>query len=234
MAQGTFTRTWMACRDCGVAQALPGPGAVEIARAELEQAIVAFCDAHAGHVLTTVRAKEEEPPLADRPLWHPMARVSYSVTDGQRDYVLTARRQSLDEERIYEIREGRLPEIRFAVEVSSSEVASALRAAFGSSVAPALLAELVKAVHELAREIEPRSLETAFDDAEDPSIQYADWPESYRGALLATGERILPRSLHDAWRHFVHEQALAHKALALKRVAYRQHLAVERSLSAPL
>ncbi len=234
MVKRDTARTWIACRQCGVAQPLPNSASPGPVLQEMEQAATSFLDAHSKHLLITLFRVEEAPVLADRPLWDPTARVTVQATDGQTDYLITAERPSVEEQRTYHVCEGRLPPVQVEIELVTTEFRSALRKVFGTQTEAAALQRLEAAVQNLVASMDPTLLESAFDDPDHPSVQYADWPDPYRTDLCLLGRRFLPECVAPAWQRFVDEQAVAHGALALKKVARIQRSSEGRSLPAPL
>lgn len=234
MASDTTTKTWIACRDCGTAYLLASQPPGLLPNEELREAVAAFLDNHRGHLLTTLHATAESFMVSDRPLWDPLARVFIQATDGQTDYVITADRTSLDQERQYRAREGRLAPQIVEVSLLTEEAWAALCEAFGASVETTVLAQLLEAGRELAARIPPTALEPSFDDPDDPNVRYADWPEPYLSQLVQLGLQRLPAAQHMAWASFVRQRAVAHGALALRICSRPYNPAVHANAVAPL
>lgn len=215
MTSDNTTKTWIACRDCGVAHLLTSQPRGILPRDELDNAVTAFLDNHRGHTLTTLRATSDSPLVCDRPLWDPLTRVSVQASDGQTDYVVTSERPSLDQERRYRVRPGRLPPRLVQVGLVTDEAWTTLCENFAGWVEGNVLTQLFEAVRGLAASIPPTAVEPSFDDPNDPQVGYANWPEPYLVQLVELGRRWLPPSCRAAWNSFVREHTAAHGALGL-------------------
>lgn len=210
---------WLACRDCQVAHPVGAPavGMPSELHDELSAAVTAFLNAHAGHQITHVRRDDECAVQSGLPLWDPMACVHMEVTDGNQYFVLTAKRRSIEEPRTYRIAPGRL-EVRHAcVEVDDRDIRRSLDRAFYPQVlGETKIDRFVRTLHELLSHIEPNSLASAFDDADDPAVSIAPLPETICTEL---GQRCVeifdPFELHRVLA-FLHDNRSEAGALAVR------------------
>jgi len=172
-----------ACRDCGELYPVPDTGAALLDDADGVDPYEEFLARHRTHHIAGFRRSGSE-CHADRPLWDPMATLTFEVTDGERLYVVSATRRSIEDDRVY----------RFALGVldkrGNSEVQIAPRdLRRGLSSPPALrpmqIDRFFSALDEVISQIDPDELLTAFDDADDPAVSIADMPDGIYNDLLA-------------------------------------------------
>jgi len=177
------TLHFTACRDCGELQPLVDTGATLLDDADGVDPYKEFTARHRTHDIARVWRSGSE-CRADRPLWDPMATLTFEVTDGDRTYVVSATRRSIEDERVYGFTLGVLDE------VGNSEVQIDARAlqrglSYLHALPPMTVDRLLSAVNELISQIDPDELVTAFDDADDPAVSIADMPDGIYDKILA-------------------------------------------------
>ena len=208
---------FLLCRSCAVLHSLESaaadlsPEGREDALRELE----AFESEHDGHRLEEVVRNSPSASL-DRPAWDPMATLWFFVRSGSEELLVRASRASIEEPRGYRL----IPEpppSRGLVEIDAALVRRALdRHFFPQAVSSRKLDYFVGALGELVADIDPRSVETSFDDPEYADAGIGPLPEEICHALL---ERAA--ALFDAWElerlcEFVAEHRREDGALALR------------------
>jgi hypothetical protein len=210
---------WLiACRDCGVLQLVPcvrSTGTDDAAEASLE-AYRQFFTQHHAHDLTWF-ARHEDQLASDRPLWDPMATVTFEVTDGQRTYVATGSRTALDEPRVYGFAPGTLESASAAILVDDTDLRRGLDLEFyPRALRLAKLDRFVLAVREVVSHLNPEQLPIAFDDADDPMVSIARMPDqSYQELLVRCTEIFDPAEI-DTVSKFLRDNRDEDGLLALR------------------
>jgi len=212
------TRHFLACHDCGILQpvvhvtSLRFDDVADDALADYK----AFVANHAAHRTDRLRRTGFE-SRADRPLWDPMATLTFAVTDGQHDYVVTAARTSIEEPRDYRFARGLLEMTNAEVAIDEADLRRGLDLEFYPHVLRATKVEQFMAlVRDVICNVSPDKLELAFDDTNDPAVSIAPLPD-------ALYERLAEQcaDIFDAWesarvRTFLHENRDADGLLALR------------------
>jgi len=214
---------FLACHDCGVLHPVAGRP-VQLADdldAETMDEYDTFVTAHAGHHTTRLRRHGFE-SRSDRPFWDPLATVMFEATDGQRTYVVSASRLSIDEPRLYRFMPGTLQVTASEVDVETADICRGLDMEFHPyALRPTKLDRFLAVLHEVVSHIDPDELEVAFDAADDPAVSIAPMPEPMYRELLARCAEIF-----DPWEltrvnHFLDENRAEDGLLALR---VRRHL----------
>jgi len=190
------TTSFLACRDCWVLHPIPGL-LIDYTDEAREDAFAAFHEFrvhHATHNTTHLQRQRCE-TFADRPLWDPLVTIGFQVTDGERDYIVQAARESIDEPRVYRFLPGTIGFTSSEVIVDDHDVRRALdRAFFPHALRPTTLDRFISILHDVVSHIPPDELEIAFDAAEDPSVSIARMPNGSYDELLARSAEIF-----DSW-----------------------------------
>ena len=95
---------FLGCHDC---QLLSPVVASDGATQDDQEAYREFAAAHGTHHTALLSWPTSE-TWSDRPLWDPLATISFEVSDGARTCVVHASRQCIDEPRIYRFQPGSL------------------------------------------------------------------------------------------------------------------------------
>jgi hypothetical protein len=203
-----FDRTrFIGCRSCG--QLLPLPhGDTEGCAVAQEEAAAAhdeFRHCHAAHD-TAEFIREGSTLLADRPLWDPLARVTFEITDGARVYLVTAERSDIDEPRTYRFTAGRLTETATAVDVAAHDLERALdREFYPLALRRAKVDRLLRVLQDIVRHarLDDLDLDDAFDDVSDPAVSIAPLPEPLFDELVRRCTEIFEPSELDRVLRFL-------------------------------
>ncbi len=191
-----FREDLLACRDCQLLQ--PAVDDSPTHRDELTQDAVdaqnEFIARHAAHHLARFRRHGSE-SHADRPLWDPMATITFEVTDGDRIYVATCARQSIDAPRVYRFAPGSLEVHNAEVSVDVGDLRRGLDLQFyPHAIRPTKVERLVAILCDLVGHVAPDELQIAFDTSEDPAVSIARMPDTVYETLVACCADIF-----DAW-----------------------------------
>ncbi|MGH3054354.1 MAG: hypothetical protein ACRDL7_05190, partial [Gaiellaceae bacterium] len=89
------TLHFLACRDCGELYPLLNLGGALLGDAEGDDIYMEFRNKHRTHQLACLWRSGSE-LRADRPVWDPMATLTFEVNDGDRCYVVSANRTSIE------------------------------------------------------------------------------------------------------------------------------------------
>jgi len=177
------TLDFTACRDCGELHPLVDTGATSLDNADGVDPYKEFLARHRTHDIARVSRSGSE-CRADRPLWDPMATLTFEVTDGDQVYVVSASRRSIEDERVYRFALGVLDEVASSeVQINARDLRRGL--SYALALPPMKIDRLLSAVEELINQIDPDELVTAFDDADDPAVGIADMPNGIYDELLA-------------------------------------------------
>jgi len=139
-----------------------------------------FLTAHTAHALIELQ-RQGSATTSSGPVWDPLARLCFEVSDGQQNLLVTAQRTAIDEPREYRFVSGRLASSAAVVTIEDSNVRRGLdRQFFPHAVRPSKIDSFVGMLREVVSQIDADALEIAFDDAEDPAVSIARFPdESY-------------------------------------------------------
>jgi hypothetical protein len=217
---------FLACRDCNVLQPLATSflrcvDAAEAAAAQ--EACEEFVVGHCTHRTARLRRCGSE-CYADRPLWDPMATVTFVATDGEHTYVVTAGRSSIDAPRAYRFQPGTLAVESTEIAVDTADLRCGLDLLFHPhALRPTKVERFLAAVDALIHRIDLEHIEIAFDVADDPAVSIARMPDSAYSQLLDQCEQIF-----DSWEllhvtAFLKSNRDADGLLALR---VRRHLAI--------
>jgi hypothetical protein len=176
---------FLACRDCGVLQPEIGysagwtDGAVEDAVDAYDE----FLASHRAHRTARFRRHGAE-THADRPLWDPMARIAFEVSDGGDPYTVRSERQAIDQPRVYHFTRGALPPTSVQTTIDAAELCRGLDLAFHPhALRPSKAERLITVMQDLVSQIAPEDVEVAFDVADDPACSIARMPDATYTAL---------------------------------------------------
>ena len=171
---------WLACHDCGCAQPVipEHTASLDEILAEAIEAYGQFVSGHSMH-RTALLQRVGSDVHSDRPLWDPMAALSFEVTDGTHTYVVTSERRSIDEPRVYRFTPGRLLVARSEVAIDDRDLRRGLDLEFyPHALRPTKLDRFVSVLHEAISHITADSLEITFDVADDPAVSVARMPDA--------------------------------------------------------
>jgi hypothetical protein len=235
MAPREPQRVWICCRLCAEAHLLRTSVDAWLPKEEEhQQAVVEFLEAHAHHPVTQLVPTSPGRSVYSGPLWDPRTVFLIEVTDGREVYVLEALRSDVGAPRRYRLRTGRLPQPCTLIAMDTALALRALQAEFGSAVPVATAQRLVECAADVLTRISPVTIDPAFDDANDPDLAFADWPDAAIEALVVVGRKMLSPSLHQRWQTFLREQCRATGAWAIQVRQLRKELSTLEGLHAPL
>lgn len=205
----------IACRDCGLLQPVTAATGGDAAAA-LFEAYHEFLGEHDGHEITWLTRVGCEVGC-DRPLWDPMGTVTFTVTDGEHNYLATGTRTALDEPRLYRFAPGALSATATEILIDDRDLRRGLDLEFyPQALRLTKLERFLVAVREVVDQLNPEELPIAFDDAEDPAVSIARMPEqSYQELLLRCSEIFDPAEL-DTVNRFLRENCGEDGLLALR------------------
>ena len=208
-----------ACRDCGELHPVPDAPVTFLDDAGGVDPYKEFLARHRTHHIAGFRRSGAE-CRTDRPLWDPMARLTFEVTDGDRSYVVSATRRSIEDERVYRFAPGVLDKVENSeVQIDSRDLRRALF--YPPPLRPMKIDRFLSAVDEVISQIDPDELVTAFDDADDPAVSVADMPDGIYNELLARCTDIFDPSEMPRVVTFLCDNRNADGLLALR---VRRHL----------
>jgi hypothetical protein len=191
-------RPLIACCDCSVLQPLVCVRSTQVDDAAnvWRQAYRDFLADHRGHDLACF-ARHGDALASDRALWDPMATIRFEVTDGERIYVATGSRTSLEEPRAYRFEPGTLDVVGTAILVDDGDLRRGLDWEFyPHALRLGKLDRFVLIVHDIVGRLNPEELPIAFDDADDPMVSIARMPDrSYQELLARCAEIFDPTEL---------------------------------------
>lgn len=217
MGLGT-TLHFLACRDCGELHPIPDTGAALLDDADDTAGDVdpykEFRVRHHTHHLASFQRRGTE-CRANRPLWDPMATLTFEVTDGDRSYVVRATRRSIEDERVYRFALGGLDDVgNSEVQIDPRDVRRGLFSP--PPLRPMKIDRFLSAVQEVISSIDPDQLITSFDDADDPAVSVASMPDGIYNELLERCNDIFDQSELPRVVSFVCDNRNADGLLALR------------------
>jgi hypothetical protein len=212
------TDALLACRDCQVLYPVVGTAAADgnAASGEDFDGQQQFTESHVAHRLARFYRHGAD-SRADRPLWDPMATITFEVTDGHERYVATSTRRSVDAPREYRFARGTLEVRNAEVVIDDGDLRRGLDLRFyPHAVRPTKVDRFIAVLREIVCGIEPDNLDIAFDDADDPAVSIARMPDTVFHALLTRCADIF-----DSWEMlqvgaFLHENREEDGLLALR------------------
>lgn len=210
--------TFLACCKCGVAQplvlnvSLPSDAMAEDAISSCND----FLADHLSHEMVRCTRRSAD-SIADRPLWDPLAAITFEVTDGQQTYVVTSARQSIDEPRLYRLAHGTLTVQGSEVSLDDADLRRGLDMEFfPHALRPTKVDRLLSVMHQIVNRVDPETLAIAFDAADDPAVSIAPMPEAaYQELLTRCAEIFDPGELEPVTR-FLRENRDESGLLALR------------------
>jgi len=218
--------SFFACRDCGILHPVVDCSSYSTAEAEATQELSNFIAQHGAHRITHVERQGSD-AVSDRPIWDPMATVTFAVTDGKHVYVVSGGRRSIEEPRVYRFSAGRLEIHAAEVAVDERDLRRGLdRAVYPHAVRPSTIDRFIAAVREAVRRLRADDLEIAFDAADEPNVSVARLPEEAYGELVARGAEIFGAAEWPHISRFLDENRGEDGLLALR---VRRHAAVRHA-----
>lgn len=180
----------------------------------------AFRREHQGHELEIVR-RLPGVSTYDRPAWDPMATEWFQVTSGHGTLLVRCWRDSADEPRRRMLQAGPIPPEHSSVEIDLALLRRALdRHFFPHALRARKLEQFLTLVQELIHDIDPASLEIAFDDVEHANASFAPFPDELCDLLLAQCRSVFDETELQRVAEFIDSNRSAVGALAVR--VYRQ------------
>jgi hypothetical protein len=208
----------IACRDCSVLQPLVcvRPTRADDTADVWSQAYRDFLAAHRGHDLACF-ARHGDALAADHALWDPMATIRFEVTDGERIYLATGSRPSLEEPRVYHFRPGTLDVVGTAILIDDDDLRRGLDWEFyPHALGLGKLDRFILVVREIVGHLNPEELPITFDDADDPMVSIARMPDRSYSELLARCAEIFDSAELDTVSKFLCDNRDEDGLLALR------------------
>jgi hypothetical protein len=208
----------IACRDCSVLQPLVCARSTrpDDAAQVWRQAYRDFLAEHRGHDLACF-ARHGDALASDHPLWDPMVTIRFEVTDGERIYVATGTRPSLEEPRVYRFGPGTLDVVGTAILVDDDDLRRGLDWEFyPNALRLGKLDRFLLVVHEIVGRLNPEELPITFDDADDPTVSVARMPDHSYQELLARCAEIFDPTELDTVSRFLRDNRDEDGLLALR------------------
>ena len=203
-----------ACRDCGELHPVLDADVALFDDADGVDLYKEFLARHRTHDIASFRRSGTE-CRTNRPLWDPLATLTFEVTDGNRSYVVSATRRSIDDERVYRFAVGVLDTLGNAeVEINPRDLRRALFRP--PPLRPMKIDRFLSAIDDVISQIDPDELVTAFDDADDPAVSVADMPDGIYNELLARCTDIFDSSEMPRVLNFLCDNRNADGLLALR------------------
>lgn len=170
----------------------------------------------AHHIASLWRSGSEV--RADRPLWDPLATLTFEVTDGDQSYVVNATRRSIEDDRRYQFAPGLLEVGNAEVQIEPYDLRRGLDLQFRpEKLSRVRIDRFLAAVHEVVNQLDAEELEIAFDDADDPTVSIAGMPDATYNDLLARCAKIFdPREELPRVVAFLRDNRGADGLLALR------------------
>ena len=205
--------SYLACHDCQVLGRVVAPND---AAPDDDEEYREFVARHAAHRTDRMRRQSSE-GWSDRPLWDPMATLSFEVSDGRQTYLVQASRPSIDEPRVYRFTPGTLEVKSTAVTIDDRDVRRGLDMQIQPhSVRSTKLDRFMAALHEVVSAIAPQDLDLAFDAVDDPNVSMARMPETTYRSLLSRCTAIFDASEWPLVHEFLRENRAEDGLLALR------------------
>ncbi len=212
------TTQLIACRDCGLLQpvetstTIPGDAAIEAALEAYGQ----FLADHHQHELTWL-ARTACETSSDRPLWDPMATITFAATDGEHCYVVSGTRTSIEEPRVYHFAPGSVDAGNASVLVADQPLRRGLDLEFyPHALRLTKIEQFLSAVHDIIGHLDADELPIAFDDADDPAISIARMPDATYQELLTRCADIFDAAEIETVIKFLRENRDEDGLLALR------------------
>ena len=220
------------CRECG-ALFRPSPydrvpeflmtadGYTEIARDDC----MAFLARHARHPLETLRLTGDA-SAHEGPLWDPMARGYWQVSNGTEPFVVEGWRDHVAQPLQYRLVAGRLVAERVAVEIPEDEIREQVdRALYPGVARERNVTAFVERFKAVVWQLDPASLEVLYDLPDDPTLGVAKLPALALTRLALHASQIFDRT--DSARIDAHLAATAGDPDAFT-VLVRRRVRIER------
>ena len=214
----SHNRPLIACRDCSVLQPLTCVRSTQADDAAdvWREAYRDFLADHRGHDLACF-TRHGDAFASDHALWDPMATITFEITDGERIYVATGSRLSLEEPRIYRFVSGTLDAVGTAILVNDEDLRRGLDWEFyPHALRLGKLDRFVLMVREIVGRLNPEELPIAFDDADDPMVSIARMPDRSYQELLARCAEIFDPTELDTVSKFLRDNRDEDGLLALR------------------
>ena len=211
-------RPLIACRDCSVLQPMACVRSTrpDDAGEAAHEAYRQFLAEHRAHDLACF-VRYGDALASDRALWDPMATITFGVTDGQRTYIATGSRGSLEEPRVYRFTPGSLDSVAATIMVDDVDLRRGLDLEFyPHALRLAKLERFVLAVREVVSHVDPEELPIAFDDADDPMVSVAPLPDESYQQLVARCTEIFDPTELDTVSKFLRDNRDEDGLLALR------------------
>ncbi len=177
---------WLGCRDCGTALPLLSHALVAADDTDL----TTFLAAHAGHSLTHLRI-DGDAIQSTHPMWDPAASAQIQVTNGEKSFVLSLSRDSIDAPPTVHFRPGSLSLVEASVSIEESHLRRAVEQTFYPlTLGPTKLDRFIGMVRETVGRTDASVIELLFDDAVDPDVTIGRMPEALFETIVALSAAI--------------------------------------------
>ncbi len=216
-----MTHQYLLCRSCGVLLPMDTDSSVQAASLRDEEAqgdedSDEFMAAHQQHGLERV-ARLTTTAVYDRAVWDPMGTMWFEVASGMQTFVVRASRASIDSPRRYDVVPGSIQSGRSAVEIDEPYLRSALdRHFFPHLLRPTRIDHFVSMLRSLLHEVSAEDIETSFDDADDPAVGIAPFPDDLCRQVLARCTEVFDEWEAERVVSFVDINRFEDGALALR------------------
>jgi hypothetical protein len=206
--------TFLLCRHCRAAQAIPSATFADDEEFALELAL--FRAEHGPHGIEEAR-RVPGSDLSDRPPWDPMATHWFRVSAGTAQLTVRCWRASIDGPRRYALEPGAMPATVDAVEIDESLLRRALdRHFYPQALRPTTLEAFIRTVRDLLRQLDPNEVETSFDDAAFANASIGPFPAWLCAPLLGRCALLFDPVELDRVRDFVADHRGEDGALAVR------------------
>jgi hypothetical protein len=155
----------------------------------------AFRSEHAGHRLGELQVIDGS-SVSTGPWGDPMRESYFKATDKKKAFVVRRWRTRIDRPVKYEVVPGALEVRAISIEVQSRDIERQLRADFPEGLDPEHARHFIRAVEEVAGNLEYDDLEEVCVDQRDPLLTYLRLDEKHVGEILdRLGEVVPPDTL---------------------------------------
>ena len=207
-----MSQSLLLCRYCGVLHPLPGRSDAD---ADLVNDLLTFRAVHESHGLLAAERLPDS-ALFDGPTWDPMSARWFRVAAAGEVLLVRSWRTSIDEPLRLTVTAAPPPATE-CIDVDEGLLRRALdRHFYPQIIRPVQVERFVDAVRTVIAALDPREVDTSFDDASLPNASLGPFPTALCEPLLARCAPFL-----DAWelervRTFIAEHRLEDGALAVR------------------
>ena len=213
-----MTDSFLLCRSCGLLSPLGGEDRglppEEIADCLLDDR--RFREQHGSHGIEHA-TRHGTPVRHDGPVWDPMAGQWFEISAGSDRLLVHASRSSIDEPRHCRVVSGAIDAGSPVIEIDEAYLRLALDHCFFPQVlAPAKLDAFVDLVRGVIRQLPADTVETSFDEADDPDVSIGPCPPDVAEIVCREAARLFDECERERVIAFVHDNCREDGALALR------------------